>query len=260
MPPQAAKYFYTIISLIYAKKATLRYCATWLFYFTNSIRSFSDYFYKFYLDYFHIRKNDFIFTEWEHPPQGYSKQSYQNRVMLALKEATSEKHRAAERMPFNIRMFKGQLSKEEYLLYLVQQKHLFESLERDPLPHPALHRVPAVEQDMAELTAAGARLGGVLPSTAAYASYLDGLDAQGRLPHVYLHYLALMFGGQMMKSKVPSSGKMYDFSEMQDALQAVRRVQQDAWADEVNMGFDYTIGIFQELEEQIVHTNRGASV
>ncbi len=180
--------------------------------------------------------------------------------MLPLKEATSEKHRIAERMPFNIRMFKGQLSKEEYLLYLVQQKHLFESIERDPLPHPALNRLTAVNQDIAELTAAGARLGAVLPGTMAYVSYLNGLDAQGRLPHVYLHYLALMFGGQMMKSKVPSSGRMYDFSEMQDALQAVRNVQDDAWADEVNMGFDYTIGIFQELEEQLANTNNRASV
>lgn len=180
--------------------------------------------------------------------------------MLPLKEATSEKHRIAERMPFNIRMFKGQLSKEEYLLYLVQQKHLFESIERDPLPHPALNRLTAVNQDIAELTAAGACLGAVLPGTMAYVSYLDGLDARGRLPHVYLHYLALMFGGQMMKSKVPSSGRMYDFSEMQEALQAVRKVQDDAWADEVNVGFDYTIGIFQELEEQLANMSSGASV
>ena len=205
-------------------------------------------------------KNDFIFTLWEHTQQGYFKQSYQNRVMLPLKEATAEKHRIAERMPFNIRMFKGQLSKEEYLLYLIQQKHVFETLEKDPLPHPALHRLTAVDQDIAELTAAGTQMGGVLERTAVYASYLDGLNATERLPHVYLHYLALMFGGQMMKSKVPSSGKMYDFSEMQEALQAVRKVQDDAWADEVNLGFDYTIGIFQELEEQISNGSGSVSV
>jgi heme oxygenase len=168
--------------------------------------------------------------------------------MLSLKEATAEKHRMAERMPFNIRMFKGQLDKQAYLHYLVQQQHLFSILEKDPLPHPALNRSAAVEEDIAGLIAAGARRGDVLESTRAYADYLSGLNQNDRLPHVYLHYLALMFGGQMMKSKVPSGGKMYDFEQMQEALMAVRQVQQDAWAGEVNKGFDYTIAIFESLD------------
>ena len=168
--------------------------------------------------------------------------------MLPLKEATSEKHRIAERMPFNVRMFKGQLGKNEYLLYLIQQKHIFETLEQDALPHPALNRKDAVNADIAELTAAGAVPGEVLEATASYAGYLNSLDGPGRLPHIYLHYLALMYGGQMMKSKVPSAGNIYDFTDMQDAIQAVRKVQQDAWAEEVNRGFDYTIAIFEQLE------------
>ena len=45
--------------------------------------------------------------------------------MTPLKEATSEKHKQAERMPFNIRMFKGELSKNDYLLYLNQQLQIF---------------------------------------------------------------------------------------------------------------------------------------
>ncbi len=38
--------------------------------------------------------------------------------MLPLKEATSIKHKVAERMPFNARMFSGLLSKDEYLFHL----------------------------------------------------------------------------------------------------------------------------------------------
>jgi heme oxygenase len=176
------------------------------------------------------------------------KQSLKTLVMLPLKEATSEKHRIAERMPFNIRMFKGELDKQAYLHYLVQQQHLFNVLESDLLPHPALNRSVAVGADIAELLAAGAQRGDVLESTMAYGDYLRGLNQADRLPHVYLHYLALMFGGQMMKSKVPSAGKIYDFEQMQDALMAVRQIQQDSWAGEVNKGFDYTIAIFEALE------------
>ena len=49
--------------------------------------------------------------------------------MLPLKEATSIKHKQAERMPFNARMFRGQLSKNEYLLYLTQQLQIFQAIE-----------------------------------------------------------------------------------------------------------------------------------
>jgi heme oxygenase len=38
--------------------------------------------------------------------------------MLPLKEAIAEKHSLAEKMTFNQRMFKGELSNEEYILYL----------------------------------------------------------------------------------------------------------------------------------------------
>ncbi|MFZ4427957.1 MAG: biliverdin-producing heme oxygenase [Saprospiraceae bacterium] len=178
--------------------------------------------------------------------------------MLPLKEATSEKHRIAERMPFNVRMFKGELDKQAYLHYLVQQQHLFDALESGPLPHPALNRSVAVGADITELLAAGAQRGDVLESTMAYGDYLRGLNQADRLPHVYLHYLALMFGGQMMKSKVPSAGKIYDFEQMQDALTAVRQIQQDSWAGEVNKGFDYTIAIFEALEALVRQEAGGA--
>lgn len=168
--------------------------------------------------------------------------------MLTLKEATSEKHRLAERAAFNQRMFNSKLSKAEYLLYLMQQHHIFEAMEMNTLPHPALNRTEAVLADMKELTDNGIQASGVLASTKTYAEYLKSLSAKEALPHVYLNYLAVMFGGQMMKSRVPSSGKMYEFSDMPVALQAIRAVQKDEWAEEVNKGFDFNIAIFEALE------------
>ena len=68
------------------------------------------------------------------------------------------------------------------------------------------------------------------------------------MAHVYLNYLAIMFGGQMMKTKVPSTGRMYDFENMMEAAGSIRAIQKDEWADEVNKGFDFMIEIFKELE------------
>ncbi|MBX2962283.1 MAG: biliverdin-producing heme oxygenase [Cyclobacteriaceae bacterium] len=172
--------------------------------------------------------------------------------MIPLKEATAEKHKQAERMPFNIRMFRGQLSKDEYRLYLVQQAEIFNAIEAKGTPHPSLNRHTLVQADIEELKEAGSTTDELLESTRTYVSHLNSLLGNDILPHVYLNYLAIMFGGQMMKKAVPSTGRMYDFDNMQEAMMAVRQVQRDDWADEVNKGFDYLITIFDELEKVTV--------
>lgn len=176
---------------------------------------------------------------------------------MGLKEATAEKHRKAERMPFNVLMINGKLTAPQYEWYLQAQYQIFSAIEDNfELPHPALARKEAIKIDMDSLG-----LGGVDPATVPaavfynvaqsaldYAEYLKGLEQEEVNAHIYLHYLALMFGGQMIKSKVPGKGAMYDFgTDMMEAATAIREIQSDDWADEVNLGFDKMIQIFKEL-------------
>jgi heme oxygenase len=166
---------------------------------------------------------------------------------MGLREATAELHSKAEKMEFNQRMFRGELSTDEYVKYLYQQLSIFDAIESDELPHPSLARVDKVKEDILELTSQ-LDIMNILPITTAYSYYLFTLTKEERLPHVYLHYLALAYGGQMMKNQTPGSGKMYDFEDMQEAIGAIRAVQQDEWADEVNKGFEYIITILDELQ------------
>jgi heme oxygenase len=170
--------------------------------------------------------------------------------MLPLKEATGIKHKQAERMPFNMRMFRGLLSKNEYLLYLSQQLQIFKTIENIGLPHNSLKRAGNVQADIDELNSEGYFCDIILSSTRAYMDYLAPLSYERILPHVYLNYMAIMFGGQMMKKAVPSTGRMYDFENMQESIQSIRDVQKDEWAEEVNKGFDFNIFIFEELETE----------
>jgi heme oxygenase len=170
--------------------------------------------------------------------------------MLPLKEATRIKHKIAERMPFNTRMFKSLLSKDEYLFYLIQEEQIFQAIEHIGLPHNSLKRVENVQADIDELNAKGFHSGFILNSTKEYVTYLSSLSYEQALPHVYLNYMAIMFGGQMMKNAVPSTGSMYVFENMQEAIQSIRNVQKDEWAEEVNKGFDFNISILAELETQ----------
>lgn len=180
--------------------------------------------------------------------------------MLPLKEATSIKHKQAEKMPFNFRMFRGLLSRQEYLLYLNQQLQIFQAIESKGLPHSSLSRTKNVQSDIDELKSQGYNSDIILSSTQAYDDYLSSLTYEQVLPHVYLNYMAIMFGGQMMKNAVPSTGRMYNFENMQETIQSIRNVQKDEWADEVNKGFDFNILILDELEtecnkEQLVSTS-----
>jgi hypothetical protein len=167
---------------------------------------------------------------------------------MGLKEATAEKHKLAERMPFNGRMFRGELSKKEYLHYLNQQASIFQIIELKGVPHKSLLRLKNVFEDIQELAKEVKDTLPILKSMERYGVYLQKLTYEQILPHIYLHYLALMFGGQMMKSKVPGSGRMYDFDDMMEAAGIIRAVQKDEWADEVNKAFDFMIEIFDELE------------
>lgn len=168
--------------------------------------------------------------------------------MIPLKEATGIKHKQAETMPFNTRMFRGLLSKDEYQLYLGQLLQIFQAIESKGLPHSSLNRSERVQADIDELKSQGFTNGMILHSTTAYADYLASLTYEQALPHIYLNYLAIVFGGQIIRKSVPSSGKMYDFNNVQEAIQSIRKVQQDEWAGEVNKGFDFNISIFEELE------------
>jgi heme oxygenase len=168
---------------------------------------------------------------------------------MGLREATAELHSKAEKMEFNQRMFKGELSKNDYLEYLKQQSVIFTIIEsKGELPHPSLAREKRIFDDIKELEKEINSKTLHLNSTKEYGVYLQSLDSEKLNAHIYLNYLALAYGGQMMKSKVPGNGNMYDFENMQECVGSIRAIQNDEMSDEVNKGFQYIINILDELQ------------
>jgi heme oxygenase len=169
---------------------------------------------------------------------------------MGLREATAELHSKAEKMEFNQRMFRGELSKEEYVKYLSQQYIIFSTIESvlPDLLHVDLVRTRKVQDDIKELQQEVNSPIVYLESAREYSTYLYSLNHEALYSHIYLNYLALAYGGQMMKKNVPGSGRMYDFENMHEAVGAIRAVQKDEWADEVNKGFQFIINIADELQ------------
>lgn len=169
---------------------------------------------------------------------------------MGLREATAELHSKAEKMKFNVRMFNGELSNTEYLHYLIQQASIFRAIEEHPQSDisPELARLTNIYDDIMELMHYTSGEFHTLTSTTEYTTYLEGLDKGKLYPHIYLNYMALLFGGQMMKSKIPGKGRLYDFANATELITQIRGIQKDEWADEVNIGFTYIIDILDELQ------------
>lgn len=172
--------------------------------------------------------------------------------MKPLKEATYDKHKEAERMLFNVKMFKGELDVHQYAKYLQSQLAIFTAIEENfELPNEGLKRVSAVNRDLISLGYLKYNLENIDPATQNYVDHIKSLDNDTAMAHVYLNYLAIMFGGQMMKKNTPGDGNMYEFENMMECAGSVRAIQKDEWADEVNKGFDFMIEIFKELEKTL---------
>lgn len=167
-----------------------------------------------------------------------------------LRDLTIVKHKMAEQMPFNIQLMDGKLTKEQYVIYLTSLYHIFDKIEeRIKLPDNFL-RKNVIKQDLLELINGDDDFEPIpTTKTFTYTLHLMDMDETTIWPHVYLNYMALLFGGQLIKTKIPGSGRLYDFENTQDIIKKIRDNQTDEWADEVNLGYDFMIAIFKELED-----------
>jgi heme oxygenase len=170
---------------------------------------------------------------------------------MNLREATTAKHKEAESVPFNQRLMRGELTHEEYGRYLTVQYNIFDTIEsKFGLPRTDLFRADLILDDLTELGVIDITTLG--PNARLYCDYLRGLDYKSAQPHIYLNYMAILMGGQMMKSKVIGSGRMYDFgdsSNVRHLAKIIRNDIKDDWADEVNKGYEFIISILNELND-----------
>ena len=77
-----------------------------------------------------------------------------------------------------------------------------------------------------------------------YNDILDMTDRDTIMGHFYVRYAGDMYGGQMLKTLVPGSGKLYDFGDKLPVLrQRMRELATPNLAEHANAAFDWTIYI-----------------
>lgn len=171
---------------------------------------------------------------------------------MSLKEAISDNHHKAEEHPFTKSLFSGTLPKEVYGHFLFNILHCYRSLENagdsiglfDDLQ--GIKRSDQINQDLVETFADHKYT--LLNSAIKYGEYINSItDKDKLLAHVYVRYMGDLYGGQMIKRLVPTSGHMYEFANRKELIDKIRSKLTDSMGDEANVCFEFVIDLFEDI-------------
>jgi heme oxygenase len=179
---------------------------------------------------------------------------------MSLKEITKDLHTDAERTEFAKKLLSGSISKEDYANYLYQMLLIYGPIELGNRVQghfsnlPDIERTHAIYQDFIEL--AGKDYSYTwLPSTIAYHHYLLELMSDPTRKHLikahlYCRHMGDLYGGQIIKSRVPGLGKFYQFKNAEELKSAIRAELTDDLGEEARVAFDWAIKIMRELNDE----------
>jgi heme oxygenase len=177
---------------------------------------------------------------------------------MSLKEITADLHRQAEQTEFTKTMITGKLTDEQYAQYLYQLIPIYSIIEFGNRVHGNLESLAGIErtqriyEDFCELAGEFADTYYWLPVTQSYQQYLFNLlnDPERRhliKAHLYCRHMGDLFGGQMIASRVPGSGKFYQFDNIDTLKTNLRAQLTDDLGDEARIAFKWAIQMAEEL-------------
>jgi len=174
-----------------------------------------------------------------------------------LKQLTWEHHQSAERRAFARDLIKGTVDPYKYYLFLVCQWHNYTALENAVIIPPNLNAIKRADRIMEDIKELEELYGfgspsGLPPSVKQYEAHIGSLaecdNNHALLAHMYTRHFGELHGGQIIKKKVPGSGKMYEFDGDKDELiSEFRKLLDDSMADEAKICFEFASQLFDEL-------------
>jgi len=87
------------------------------------------------------------------------------------------------------------------------------------------------------------------------AEYCDRVWHQSKaatLAHIYVHYMGDMFGGQMLKDKLPGKCRRYEFDGRKDLIAKIRDnlKHDEAEMQEAVAAFNFVIGLYDHIAKK----------
>ena len=179
---------------------------------------------------------------------------------MALRELLKDIHTEAEEEEFAKLLMSGEMNPALYGLYLNQQFHIYSALENRAYKFPfyqkklrKMGRMMMLEIDRNAYYYPKV----LLPTTKKYIKYCETLDKDQVIAHLYVRHFGDMYGGQMIKKKIPacngenihmhSFGSYYEFEDAGKNIQYMRTLLEDNMYEECKIVFQYAIDLFKEL-------------
>jgi heme oxygenase len=179
--------------------------------------------------------------------------------MSILRDYTNAKHREAEAKPFVQYLLHGNITKEHYALYLKQMSVIYGAIEYFAEMSFLLQdlkdikRKEYIYEDLYEL--GHTTFEPILPATEKYRQRIVDLYYSDKkkdiFAHVYVRHMGDLYGGKAIAKRVPGSGKAYQFEDRPGLIKAIDSKLSLDLVNEALVGFDLSMGVFDELQEKI---------
>ena len=192
---------------------------------------------------------------------------------MSLKSLTLAAHQNAERTEFAREMMSGNMSQEKYKTFLWNIYLVYDLLEdvaasmgafgpmdpsmpEDDLPLDGLKQADDILADFKELGGDVDNPPATVQATEDYRNHIIKdiqHDRQRLMTHIYVNHMGDLSGGQMLAKKIPGSGKMYKFEDMDHSVEEMKnlirkRVSEDD-AIEANIAFGFRTQQYEQLND-----------
>lgn len=173
---------------------------------------------------------------------------------MNLREAIKKQHDAAEAHPLTALIMSGKMTPVIYHDMLCNLACVYHAIETRARLFGLLtglsgiERIDAINQDIAELRQQyNLQPPDSYESVWKHVAHVASLDRDGVLAHMYVQHMGDMYGGQMLKSKLPGSGKRFEFTDRGQLVSNLRQLLTDDLGAEACIAFEFTLDLFDDI-------------
>lgn len=167
--------------------------------------------------------------------------------MTSLKELTWDSHKKAETTQLSKELAKNTISPQLYCDLVYTQYQIFSAIENRV--NFSTSCLPRAQHALDDWTNIKLSLPKDLPAIDAYLNRIRTCDDRQIWGHIYVNYMGLLFGGQIIKKQIggrfPTS--LFDFDDAQSCIAEIRQNTGVDLADEANLSFNMIVDYYNEL-------------
>jgi heme oxygenase len=165
--------------------------------------------------------------------------------MAIARESIRCVHEEAEKHPFAQSLAQGTISRIQWDTYLFNWMVLHKTIEdRHLIKVDQLLRTDRLFYDLIDCRGRTP----LVEHTLKYCEYLDSIDDDKLWSHIYVHYLAHLYGGRHIKEQITWTCRFLEFYNPEECIKYIRDNSENADTEEAISAFQWTIKIFDDLE------------